>query len=210
MNKISEEVKKKENAYKNVFGKDFLSRMADFFYCSEKIADVSNDEQSDFLFRKFDKDNEIKPIFEYREKETRAEKTRPGRNAIDTYGVYHFNYPNIVFSKPAEILITRVKKDVPKELLTISNSKCVVDIEFFERNRLVDDSRNSELEEYLKFYAENEKCDLDDLKHMMSLRDVDKIHLKFLVTDDDSYKPIFIGIGTNEVYSIREKKGKEK
>ena len=205
MKQIHEELEQIKKNYRDLFTEDFIKKMNTFFFISENIKDVANAGNSDFLFKKSDKEKRIKPIYEYRERETKAEKTRPGRNALDTYGVYHFNYPDYMFSKPAEIVVTRIKKTMPSEFEHIRDAKYFVDVEFFEKNRLVDDSKNAELKEYLMFYSENEGCDLKDLEHLMSLRDVEKIHLKFLVFSDKTYIPAFIGIGTNEVFSIREK-----
>lgn len=205
MEKIHDEIEQIEKNYRDLFTVDFINKMDTFFFNSENIKDVANAGNSDFLFKRFDEEKRIKPIYEYRERETKAEKTRPGRNALDTYGVYHFYYPNCMFSKPAEIIVTRTKKTMPSEFEHIPEAKYFVDVEFFEKNRLVDDSKNTELKEYLTFYSENEGCDLKDLEHLMSLRDVEKIHLKFLFFSDKLYIPAFIGIGTNEVFSIREK-----
>jgi hypothetical protein len=50
------------------------------------------------------------------------------------------------------------------------------------------------------------KDDLEELGNLMALEDLEKVHTEFLVFEDDSIVPIYIGIGNNQPYNISEKK----
>lgn len=197
-------------AIDETFDKEFLDKFKMFMLLSENISDISKKENSEQLFKKCDLSNGIKPIFEYRKSESLAEKERYDQS---TYGVYHFNYPDGIDS-PIRIDITRSIKAIPDAFKGItkngSKPRCCVDIEFFERPRLEDDSKNKELEEFIKEYCVNGKWkrgELEELGNLMALQDLEKIHLKYLVFENDQYLSTFIGIGTNQPYGLAEKQG---
>jgi hypothetical protein len=73
---------------------------------------------------------------------------------------------------------------------------------------LLEDSKNEELKEFIQEYLVNgnwSKEDLEELGNLMALEDLEKIHTEFLVFEDDSIVPIYIGIGNNQPYNMSEK-----
>lgn len=201
---ISREIEVKTQQKNELFGKEFLNEFIRYLYTGDGINKVGAGVNNLKLF-KFHSNN-IKPIFEYREKETEAEK---GRHKDSTYGVYYFN--NFESWHPIRIEISISKKDVPSSLKNclFNNKKptCLIDIEFFEKPLLENDSKNNELIDFIKEYAIDgrlTKDDLTDLGNLMALEDLEKIHIKFLVFDN-KYLIDYLGIGTNQPFSIGEK-----
>lgn len=191
-----------------LFSKAFQQSLEDFVYRCSGLETISQKSNADFLFKKFSIEFGIYPTFQLLEDETKAENQRFKNK---TFAVYSFN-ENDVTKKPIRINISNKKNRVPDHLkeVTKDGKKPVsrIDIEFYEKTSLLEDSKNEELKDYIKEYLVNgnwSKDDLEELGNLMALEDLEKIHTEFLVFEDDSIVPIYIGIGNNQPYNISEK-----
>lgn len=191
-----------------LFTKDFQKSLENFVYGCSGLETVSQKSNADFLFKKFNAEFKIHPTFQLLENETRAEKQRFGNT---TFAVYSFN-ENDVVKTPIRIDISNKKNTIPEHLkgVTKNGKKPVsrIDIEFYEKTSLLEDSKNEELKDLIQDYLVDgnwTKEELEELGNLMALEDLEKIHTEFLVFEDDSIVPIYIGIGNNQPYNISEK-----
>lgn len=205
LDEINKELERTKNLRISFFGEDFLNIFNDYIYFGKGLNMVGSASNHLKLFNSYDKS--INTIFEYRDIETAAEKLRhPG----STYGVYHFN--NLEISNPMRIEISISKKEVPRSLqdhrYNKGKPKYVIDIEFFEKPLLENDSKNLEIEDFVRAFVIDGNWSKDDLKslgNLKALEDLEKIHIKLLVFDNDEYIVEYLGIGTNQPLSIGEK-----
>jgi hypothetical protein len=191
---------------KELFGMDFIKVFNGFALYGLGVENVGNKENHAKLFKSFCDQTGIKPVFQYREEETRAEKDRYSNT---TYGVYYFNDPDGFTT--IRIDVSKSRKPVPEHMKTLRigklKPKCIVDIELFESIPLQMASNNKELKEFIEAYSIGtfSREELEELGDLQTLGDVEKIHTMFLVFEDNSYVVAFLGLGNNEPYSIREK-----
>ena len=191
-----------------LFTENFQKSLENFVYRCSGLETVSQKSNSDFLFKKFNAEFKIQPIFQLLEDETRAEKQRFDNT---TFAVYSFN-ENDVVKTPIRIDISNKKNTIPEHLkgVTKNGEKPVsrIDIEFYEKTSLLEESKNEELKDIIQNYLVNGNWTKDELKelgNLMALEDLEKIHTEFLVFEDDSIVPIYIGIGNSQPYNISEK-----
>lgn len=191
-----------------LFTKDFQESLENFVYKCSGLETVSQKSNADFLFKRFNTKFKIHPTFQLLEDETKAEKQRFNNT---TFAVYSFN-ENCVVKPSIRIDISDKRNKIPKHLkgVTKNGKKPVsrIDIEFYEKTSLLEDSKNEELKDVIQDYIVNgnwTKEELEELGDLMALEDLEKIHTEFLVFEDDSIVPIYIGIGNNQPYNISEK-----
>lgn len=191
-----------------LFTEEFQNSLYDFIYGCKGLEIVAKKSNADLLFKKYNTDFKINPTFQFLEDETKAEKER---HSNTTFAVYSFNENDLV-KTPIRIDITNKKKEIPEHLKNVSKSgkKPVsrIDVEFFEKTPLLEDSKNEVLKDFIMDYLTNgrwTKDELEELGDLMALEDLEKIHTEFLVFEDDSIVPIYIGIGNNQPYNISEK-----
>ncbi|MCP9821297.1 hypothetical protein [Cyanobium sp. L1E-Cus] len=191
-----------------LFSKEFQQSLEDYVYRCSGLETISQKSNADFLFKRFNTEFEIYPTFQLLEDETKAEKQRFNNT---TFAVYSFN-ENDVVKTPIRIDISNKINKIPEHLqeVTKDGKKPVsrIDIEFYEKTSLLEDSKNEELKDFIQEYLVNGNWSKDDLKelgNLMALEDLEKIHTEFLVFEDDSIVPIYIGIGNNQPYNISEK-----
>lgn len=206
--KIIDEIKLENEQKKLLFTKDFQVSLYHFIYGCSGLELVANKSNADFLFKKFNTEFNINPIFQFLETETIAENMRYGNT---TFAVYSFN-ENYINKTPIRIDIRNKKIAIPEHLKKVTKygkkPRACVDIEFFEKTSLLEDSKNEELKDFIKNYLVNgswTRIELEELGNLKALEDLEKIHTKFLIFEDESIIPIYLGIGNNQPYNISEK-----
>ncbi len=211
--KVIKESKSKYESFistkKKLYDINFILNFEKYFYQDintlESFTGIDNEK---YLFKTCDTKHQIYPIYELLSEELIAENIR--RNDT-TYAIYNFNL-NDYLNQSHRIEISKCLQEIPHSLkkLKMNNkkAKCIVDVEFFIKYPLLDDSQNNEMKDFIKEYSTDSsinKEDLEEIDSLKALEDVDKIHLKFLIFDNNNYIPVYIGIGSNQPYGLSEK-----
>ncbi|PMM56305.1 hypothetical protein [Vibrio splendidus] len=208
LKEIQRRMEEKSIKRKETFTEDFLDKFQEYIYFGIESEEIFDNEK---LFMVSDEGFGIKKIFEDKEEIKNAENERFNNNSL--YKVYYFNNPDGL-NRPIRIDVVVQNKETT-QILT-DRYKCVqiksvIDIEFFERLPIEVDNKNHELEELLLEYLHNPEIsleDIDDIESILALRDVEKFHMTFMVDDKSNIYPIYLGIGSNQPFSISEKSDK--
>lgn len=173
--------------------------------CSEMSSFGLSDNHS-LLFETKCEENGIQTIFEYLREETNADRQRQ----LPTFGLYGFHGTNW-FTPILRIAVSVQRKDVPAPLAHLRSNKrkpkCLVNIELFEKIPLAEDSKNLDMRGQIPDYEKDGRMSKEELKELgqlKALQDTEKLHLKFLVFEDDSYLIVFLGLGESAPYGLRE------
>lgn len=208
LKKLIEDCKNRQNELHEILGEDFLRKMKEYMYNHNNLDELST---SNKLFSLKENHPNIIPIFEIKNGIKRADNSRFGNNSL--IATYYFNDPEFT-DRPLRLDITAQIKATPKTLLSLKYNgyepRNCIDIEFFERIPIEDDSKNPNVHELINEYLEDESIsiqDIDSIDPVSALQEVEKFHMKFLVFENNSFFPIYLGIGSNEPYNFPDRKG---
>ncbi|PSW58036.1 hypothetical protein [Photobacterium leiognathi] len=208
LKEIQKRVEENNIKRKEIFTEDFLDKFQEYIFFGIESEEIFDNEK---LFMTSDDGFGIKKIFENKDEIRSAENERFNNNSL--YKVYYFNNPDGVSrSIRIDVVVqnketTQILKDRYKDV----QIKSVIDIEFFERLPIEVDNKNQELEELLLEYLHDPQIsleDIDEIESILALRDVEKFHMTFIVDDKGNIYPIYLGIGSNQPFSISEKSDK--